>query len=398
MFYLLNQSNNYIVLSQGENIAFVKGVLALSAVYDLALLETEDIPKNSIILKKKASTLKTKENITHFLSLGEDMPEPSADLFVTAYPKGEFTKMRKTVDISYEDSQYYVFSVNNSVLNGASGSPVLDERGQVVGVTSSAINNFLHAIKVSHLRAFITGDIGIKCPDFKLDEAVEFASSKACIKEEMENLKKLAEEGSVYAQYHLAFKYYSGRKIDPDVHQAFQWMQKAAEQAYAPAQFMLAVMYYKGDGVDRDVYQAFQWYERSAEQGYVPAQANLARMYEEGDGVDRDVYQAFQWMQKAAEQGYVPAQANLARMYEEGEGVDPDVHQAFQWVQKAAEQAYAPAQFMLAVMYYKGDGVDRDVYQAFQWCKRSVEQGYALAQHMLAVMYYRGEGTDPDMN
>lgn len=110
---ILNNSTNNtnIVLSQQgrSSVLKLKKVLAVSALYDLALLEIE-------------------EEVTNFLSLRENPPEPSENLFLTAYPnRGELTKMRKTGDVIYEDSRRYDFPVNHSSLSGASGSPVLDE-------------------------------------------------------------------------------------------------------------------------------------------------------------------------------------------------------------------------------------------------------------------------------
>ena len=337
---MLSRPENDILLLQGENVAFIKRILALSAVYDLALLEVERF-SFTLVFKKEVPEFEEEVPVSEregedadFLSLGEDPSDPSADLFVTAYPKGVFTRMKKTADIFSVDGQQYAFSVNRSDLHGASGAPVLNDQGQVVGVVAKAIDNFLYVIKASYLRAFLAGDIGMICHGSK--------PVMDCIKEEMENLKELAEEGSVYAQYNLDLFYFSGW-IDQNVKEVFHWMKEAAEQGYVPAQHGLAVMYFKGEGVDQDLNQAFQWMQKAAEQGYAPAQHGLALMYEEGEGVDQDLNQAFQWMKEAAEQGYVPAQHSLAVMYFKGEGVDQDLNQAFQWMKEAAEQGYVPA-------------------------------------------------------
>ena len=376
---MLSRPDNNIVLSQGENTVFVKRVLALSAVYDLALLEVERDPIDPLILKDEVSISEMEEEAVNFLSLREDPPRPDEDLFITAYPKGVFTRVRKTGNISYEDSLYYAFSVNRSGLSGASGSPVLDEQGQVVGVSFGGINNFLYIIKVNYLRAFIAGDTGIKCPDFNFNKVIGFAVVEACMKEEMENLKELAEEGSVYAQFRLSRMFLSLSNLDID--QAFQWVERSAGQGYAPSQFNLSVMYFNGEGIERDPNQAFQWMERSAEQGHVPAQYKLAVKYSNGEGIVRDINQSFRWMERSAEQGYAPAQYRLAVMYSNGEGIDRDLNQSFRWMERSAEQGYAPAQHILAVARFGvdvGDSkyVSQVFFQIFQQLGKMIKQDY----------------------
>ena len=316
---MLSRPENDIVLSQGGNTTYVKRILAVSEM---------------------------EESTANFLSLREDLPEPDENLFITAYPNRVFTRIEKTGDISYENGQYYTFSVNRSVLAGASGAPVLDEQGQVVGVAFAAVNNFLHVVKVNHLRELITGNIGTRCPDVDFNTFVRFAVSEACVRVEIENLKKLAEEGSVYAQFHLSRVFGSFSNL-LDIDQAFQWTKISAEQNHAPSQYSLAVMYVKDEGVVRDLDQAFQWMRRSAERGYAPAQRKLAIMYSEGEGVVQDLDQAFQWMRRSAEKGYPSAQYNLAVMYFTAEGVAWDLDQASQWMRRSAEQGYAPAQYIL---------------------------------------------------
>ena len=282
---MLGRPENDIVLSQGENTAFVKRVLALSAVYDLALLEVERGPIYPLILKEEVPVFEREEEDANFLSLREDPPRPDEDLFITAYPGGVFTRIRKTGDISYEDSQHYGFSVSKSGLHGTSGSPVLDKQGQVVGVVFGGLNNFLDVIRVNYLREFIAGDTGIKCPNFSFNKVVGFAVAEACIKEEIENLKELAEEDSTHAQFKLALMYFKGVGVNQDLTQTFQWVKRSSDQSYALAQYYLALMYFNSLGVDLDLNQAFQWIERSAEQGYAPAQDKLALMSSEGEDI-----------------------------------------------------------------------------------------------------------------
>ena len=387
IFSLLGStSSSTVTLSQEGNSSSlkVKRVLAISALYDLALLETE-------------------ESITDYLSLRENLPNPDGNLFLLGYPGGIFKKIEKTGNIIYENEKEFAFTTDNSNLNGASGSPVLDEKGQVVGVTSSGAANKLNVIKINHLRELIIGDIGISCAE------TEFFKAKNCIKEEIEHLKKLAEGGSIYAQEEIAFMYLKGNVEIAHLNfekalglekfeKAFQWYKMAAEQGVVAAQGSLAVMYYYGQGTQKNINQAVKWFEKAAKQGDPPAQYKLALMHYEGIEINQNFEKAFQWGEKAADQGYAPAQSLLAQMYTEGEAVDQDLEEAVYLIQKAVETGYAKAQHQIAFMYYRGEGFDQDINQALHWFERAAEQEHTEAQYQLAHMYYKGEGLDRDIN
>ena len=369
---------DYIVLSQKgrASVLRVKKILAVSALHDLALLETE-------------------ESVENYLSLREDMPESNEIFFLPAsYPGGVFREIIKTGHIIYEDDLSYSFPINRSYLEGTSGSPVLDVRGQVVGVTFSGLENLLHAIKINHLKEFIMGNAGMKCSDLKS------SGVKDCIKEEMEDLEGLAEEGSAYAQYHLALMYYNNEGTPQNFNRIFYWLEKAAERGYAPAQYRLARLNYVYEDNERfydwtdsphqmaSLQHSLELLVKAAEQGYVPAQYELALIelfhYREREGFVDPAYlqQALGWLKIIAKQGYAPAQYQLAYMYYSGrEGIDQDIKQAVYWLKKSARRGYAPAQNHLAFMYYQGEGVNQDIKRAVYWLKKATEQGYSPFQY-----------------
>ena len=88
---------------------------------------------------------------------------------------------------------YYYFSVDTPYLQGASGSPVLNEQGQISGVAFYANENMLTAIKVSYLKEFVIGNIGVKCSDFSfINTIVGFINAKDCIKKGIKDVQDLA--------------------------------------------------------------------------------------------------------------------------------------------------------------------------------------------------------------
>ena len=361
---------NHVVLKQKGNpsVLKIKKVLAVSVLYDLVLLETE-------------------ENVTNYLSLRENPPESSENLFLIGYSNEVLTKIRKTGNIVYEDSQHYSFPTDYFFSGGASGSPVLDEQGLVTGVMSRGFQNIPQVIKVNHLRGLIAGNTGIKCAK-SLSVAVRFFN-KRCIEKDIENLEELAEKGSIYAQTKLAHIHDTGTDWFDwwDIEKAFQWYTKAAQQGYVIARAYLSTLYYYDNG-QQDLNQAFLWSQIAAQQGYAPAQYNLAQMYRKGEGTPQDSNQAFQWYERSAQQGYAPAQYNLAIMYSQGESTPQDSNQAFHWFKKSAEQGNAEAQYNLSVMYHEGEGVGQNEEKAVYWLKKSAAQGFHYAQDVLRTIEF----------
>lgn len=78
---------------------------------------------------------------------------------------------------------------------------------------------------------------------------------------------KLAEQGNIFAQYDMAFKYYDGEGVPQDYKEAAKWYTKAAEQGNDAAQFNLGVMYYLGRGMPQDYIQAHKLWNLAAANG-----------------------------------------------------------------------------------------------------------------------------------
>ena len=106
----------------------------------------------------------------------------------------------------------------------------------------------------------------------------------------------------------------------PDVHE----LRNLATEGDVAAQFDLGDKYLNGEGVPQDNGEAARWFRLAADQGHARAQASLGFMYSNGDGVPRDDGEAARWYRFAADQGYANAQFSLGVMYGNGRGVSPD--------------------------------------------------------------------------
>ena len=83
----------------------------------------------------------------------------------------------------------------------------------------------------------------------------------------MKELKPLAEEGNVDAQYFLGMMYENGNGVLKDAIEAVKWYRLAAEQDNAQAQNNLGHMYELGEGVLQDNLTAHMWYNISSTNG-----------------------------------------------------------------------------------------------------------------------------------
>ena len=337
----------------------IQRVLKVSALYDLVLFET-------------------KETVSNYLKLTDDFFDPEEELSVVGYPKGGLNTIWKTGNVFQTGSLSY-FPVNIIDVGGLSGSPVLNTQAEVVGTAHSSIFNLLSFTKVSDIQKLLSGKESTLC--------FPFLFAITCFKEEIKNIRQMAEQGSIFAQYRLANMYRQSFGTKVNLELAFYWFKKAAEQGFAPAQNNLANMYRQGFGTKVNLELAFYWVKKSAEQGFAPAQDDLANMYLADVGIEVNLELAFYWFKKAAEQGFAPAQNNLANMYRQGFGTKVNLELAFYWVKKSAELGFAPAQNGLAYMYATGVGREVNLKLAFYWVKKSAELGFAPAQHILANMY-----------
>jgi TPR repeat protein len=111
----------------------------------------------------------------------------------------------------------------------------------------------------------------------------------------LSRLRKAAEQGDGYAEFHLGLLYMDGKGVPQNAEQGIVWLRKSGEQGYAVAQDRLSSLYEKGKGVPKDLPEAAEWARRAAEQGDTAGAATLAMDYYKGKGVPKDDVQAIKW-------------------------------------------------------------------------------------------------------
>jgi hypothetical protein len=75
----------------------------------------------------------------------------------------------------------------------------------------------------------------------------------------LETLRKLADQGDSVAQFAIGARYATGQDVPADFAEAARWFTKAAEQGNAAAQSTLGTYYWAGRGVAQDPIKAYFW-------------------------------------------------------------------------------------------------------------------------------------------
>ena len=356
-------NKNFILLQEGEPVRQlrVKKILAISALDNLALLETEE-PSDYLTVRGNS----------------QDEEYPDSNLVVLGYGAELSLKERKQAGNIFREGDSYLFTLDNPISYGFSGSPVLNEKGTLMGIldqSDSNIGNLAHALTVNSVIKFLAGKTGLDCNPFPYFQD--------CIKQEIKNLHEQAEKSHVPSQYRLGKMYEQGEGVEQGFQKEMYWYREATEQGNTFAKFKVGLLYeQRGE-------QAEHWYIQAAEKGLPLAQNNLAGIYLK----KRNVKKAIHWLKQAAEQEFSVAQANLAQLYENAEGEEKDLEKARYWYTKAAEKGYSPASYSLGVMDYK----QRNFEEALKHFATAAEQGDVLAQYNLAVIYTKGERTKKDI-
>jgi uncharacterized protein len=117
-------------------------------------------------------------------------------------------------------------------------------------------------------------------------------------------LRPLADEGHVMAQYLLGATLLNGKPALFDLAGAEAWLKKSADQGGVAAMRDLGRLNWFAKSPS-DPAQAAQWLRQGAERGDAESQHLLGLLYLDGKGVERQAAEAYKWLVLAAERGHV---------------------------------------------------------------------------------------------
>ena len=193
------------------------------------------------------------------------------------------------------------------------------------------VNNLTVSYECLRLRARIEDN---KLPLDQRDEAVE-------------DLKWLAENGDVHAQYFLGLLYRDGGLLLPDAEQAAHWLELAAKQNLPAAQYALGKLYLSDDPEVRDIDDGIQWLESAARNGNSDAAYRMGKEYLTGKSVQKDAVKAAEYLRHAADNNHPWASYLLGKLYLTGNGVLKDEEAAWNCFRMADVFGHPYAQYVL---------------------------------------------------
>ena len=291
----------YIVQKGSSTALKVQGVHIVSGVYDFVLFQTTKSVNHYLALEHKGFTLKS-----------------SDDLSLVGYPRGSFTiaeqKQLEGAMAYYEDIRSYGFGTNIPDLRGASGGPILNSKGKVIGLFYFSIENVALGIKVQHLRELTTDK---RSQELASQTKRTFCSQptkpQRCLKAEKGNVRNMAKQSDAVALFQMGISDSYINETDEDWDLSANRLKASAKQGFPMAQHKQGLLHYnaKTDAQDKLALIEFQ---KAADQGHAVAQYMLAVMHSYELGTPKNNQMARYWTEQSAQAGYDVAEAFLRKL------------------------------------------------------------------------------------
>lgn len=165
--------------------------------------------------------------------------------------------------------------------------------------------------------------------------------------EAVSEMRDLAENGDVYAQYALGKMYRDHIGVLPDAMEAKKWFSLAAGREFDAAQYALGKLLLSGDAEICNPKEGINWLQRAFENGNDYAGYRLGKELLQGINVPEDVPSALDYLTKSAELGNPYAQYMLGKLYQKGRFVERNQERASHWFSQSADQGNPYAQFLI---------------------------------------------------
>ena len=295
--------------------------------------------------------------------------------------------------VRLKGSSFYPYAKDNPFLQrmryaslqgigGTSGSPVISETGQVVGMTHiHEKGTSLVFSKIQFIREMLN------------------QPSKHCLNSKCFRSKVLEWREDKIVQYDQGMYELSSRSVYPSeaseqekqkirndkVGLAMSFLKASALQGYSPSAFEVARIYFRGLGAFEVDYQEFEkWITQSAQGGFSPAQHFLGSylLYK------RDQWDlAISWITSAIRQGFFGDLSTFFVLQSEIGKTDSEIIQVLaHW----SELGHPKAQLVLASYLFKGDKLEQDIERARELLLSAVASEEPSAIQYLSHLYKNG--------
>ena len=163
LYEFMRMQSTALVLTRerGQQRVGVVGPVAISAAYDLALLEADrPLPRH--------------------LRIARAVPLGRADqLHVAGFPRGRFATLRATQEVTTTTRGSFGLPLERIIEPGLSGGAVLAPNGDVVGISKTSSFNIAGVIPAATVREFLAGAIGVRCESRRLVPCLDQATAHA---------------------------------------------------------------------------------------------------------------------------------------------------------------------------------------------------------------------------
>ena len=265
-----------------------------------------------------------------------DFDEESQDGYVLGFPDGQFKQM-KIWNIRFKGKIHLEGITYSRKIRGASGSPLLNEKGLVIGVMVEGTTYY----SVSLSRSSFLKKLLEKTKDNSSRDLLESQLIK-----ELTSLETSAQNGDSEAQSRLVSLYSEEGFLFFNPPKALKWMIKAAENGDAWSQINIAKFYIMSHLYEK----GGELIKRAAEEGKDPqAMYYLSEFYRLGtNGFPTDPQKSLTWLIKAVENDHPAAMSRMAEMSLTGIGAPQNIELGLRLFRILSERGFSSLQEILS--------------------------------------------------
>lgn len=282
------------------------------------------------------------------LPLASGTVSPGEPIFAIGNPEGlEKTISQGIVSGLRKLGDRNLLQITSPISHGSSGGPILNARGEVVGVAVGMLEdgqNLNFAVPALYVKSLlaqnseatrIIAELNERAIGGDLEAMHDLAVHYDRGEEAAPLLYQACKSGNGKACTYLGDIFEGSYDVQSDPSRAVGLRAMACNAGYAFGCRTLGGMYYVGYGVGKDKVHALELYSKACTAGDRDGCGLLGGMYMDGDVVPKDPSKAVIYYSKDCdEEAWVGCPA-LGSMYENGDGVKQDLSRARAYFSKA---------------------------------------------------------------
>jgi TPR repeat protein len=267
----------------------------------------------------------------------------------------------------------FLLQLSAPIAHGSSGGPALNDKGEVIGVTSNIIpgaGELNFALPSRWLKDLLAHPEPVPLASFAAEH--DNAPPHPCDATSPQDCERECRRLDVGSCVRLGNFLYEGRLVRKDPVRAGQLFTFACNKGLVIACSNLGILYEKGEGMEMDIGRAVELYRRACDGGDAKYGCSLlAHMFEQGKGVTADVSRAKVLRERACDAGHAPDCFALGLRQEKAKNL-PKAASLFQ---RACDGGVAQACVKVGEAFSTGRGMERDPTAAVSALERACNAG-----------------------